>query len=144
MTSTAIVTGAGGGIGAATVARLAADGVRVIATDVAGATPAIPTNARYVPFDLLDGDPSQLMAALDGNPLDYLVNAAGVALFDRDGSSLDAQESVWDLTMGVNLHGVRRLITAAVPYLREGCGKSIVNVASIAARPELNEGRRKT
>jgi NAD(P)-dependent dehydrogenase (short-subunit alcohol dehydrogenase family) len=132
MTRTALVTGAGGGIGAATVARLAKDGVHVIATDVTDTVAGLPANVDYVSFDLLAGDPAVLLAAVDGGALDYLVNAAGVALFDRDGSTLDIDESVWELTLGVNLHGLRRLVAAAVPLLRAGQGKSIVNVASIA------------
>lgn len=132
MTRTALVTGAGGGIGAATVARLAADGVHVIATDIAERIPAVAADVDYVSFDLLTGDPQTLLSLIPGGALDYLVNAAGVALFDRDGSTLDVSESVWELTLGVNLHGMRRLTVAAVPYLRAGQGKSIVNVASIA------------
>ena len=132
MTRTALVTGAGGGIGAATVARLAADGVHVIATDVTETVPALAADVDYVSFDLLTGDPETLLSLIPGGALDYLVNAAGVALFDRDGSTLDVSESVWELTLGVNLHGTRRLTVAAVPYLRAGHGKSIVNVASIA------------
>ncbi|CAN3126696.1 SDR family NAD(P)-dependent oxidoreductase [Mycobacterium sp. smrl_JER01] len=132
MTRTALVTGAGGGIGAATVARLVADGVRVVATDVVASVPGLPAEVRYVRHNLVDGDPQDLLRALPGDALDYLVNAAGVAFFDRDGSTLDVEESVWELTLGVNLHGTRRLTVAAVPYLRAGRGKSIVNVASIA------------
>lgn len=128
----ALVTGAGGGIGSATVHRLVKDGVQVIATDVGERTPGLPAEADYVRFDLLDGDPAELFGRLDGHGLDYLVNAAGVALFDRDGSTLDIDESVWDLTLGVNLHGLRRITTGAVEHLRRGDGKSIVNVASTA------------
>ncbi|MFN3002517.1 SDR family NAD(P)-dependent oxidoreductase [Mycolicibacterium wolinskyi] len=128
----ALVTGAGGGIGSATVHRLVKDGVHVIATDVGERAPGLPAEADYVRFDLLDGDPAELFGRLDGQGLDYLVNAAGVALFDRDGSTLDIDESVWDLTLGVNLHGLRRVTTAAVDHLRRGNGKSIVNVASTA------------
>ena len=42
MTRTALVTGAGGGIGSATVARLVADGVHVIATDLGERAAALP------------------------------------------------------------------------------------------------------
>ncbi|MGE2729215.1 SDR family NAD(P)-dependent oxidoreductase [Mycolicibacterium vaccae] len=132
MTRTALVTGAGGGIGAATVARLAADGVHVVATDIAEGVRELPPGVDYVRFDLLTGDPEDLLARVPGDALDYLVNAAGVAMFDRDGSSLEVDESVWELTLGVNLHGMRRLTVASVPRLRAGQGKSIVNVASIA------------
>jgi NAD(P)-dependent dehydrogenase (short-subunit alcohol dehydrogenase family) len=132
MSRTALVTGAGGGIGLATVERLVNDGVHVLATDVTDEVPELAPDARYLPFDLLDGDPAELLGGVDAAGLDYLVNAAGVALFDRDGSVLEIDESIWQLTLGVNLHGLRKLIAAAVPYLRKGQGKSIVNVASIA------------
>ncbi|WP_299562821.1 SDR family NAD(P)-dependent oxidoreductase [uncultured Mycolicibacterium sp.] len=130
MTRLALVTGAAGGIGSATVRRLVRDGVEVIATDVAERGPDFGAGARYVPFDLIGGDPAELLAGLDR--LDYLVNAAGVALFNRDGSMLDIDESIWDVTLGVNLHGLRRLTVAAVPLLRRGEGRAIVNVASTA------------
>lgn len=132
MSRTALVTGAGGGIGLATVMRLAADGIQVIASDLKPSAVELPEGVRYVQFDLLDGDPAQLLETLDGAPLDYLVNAAGLALFDRDGSVLDTDESVWTATLGVNLHALRHLTVAAVPLLRRSTGRSIVNVASTA------------
>lgn len=132
MTRTAVVTGACGGMGSATVARLVADGVHVIASDLGERAAALPPEVDYVAFDLLNGDPEELFGRLDGQGLDYLVNAAGVALFDRDGSMLDIDESVWDITLGVNLHGLRKVTRAAVEHLRRGTGKSIVNVASTA------------
>jgi NAD(P)-dependent dehydrogenase (short-subunit alcohol dehydrogenase family) len=127
----ALVTGAGGGIGAAIARRLAADGVAVRATDVRPADQMdLPSEAEYVPFDLLAGDPADLLEGLTG--LDYLVNAAGVALFDDDGSFLDTPEQVWETTLGVNLHALRRVTAQAVPLLRKGTGRSIVHVASTA------------
>ncbi len=132
MTRTALVTGAGGGIGLATAVRLAADGAHVLATDIKPRPDGLPAEVCYVAFDLNGGDSTALLAHLDSDSLDYLVNAAGVALFDRDGSVFDTDESVWDLTLGVNLHGLRHLCVAAVPLLRRGAGKAIVNVASTA------------
>jgi NAD(P)-dependent dehydrogenase (short-subunit alcohol dehydrogenase family) len=132
VTLTALVTGAGGGIGLATAIRLASDGVHVLATDIKPAVAGLPSSVDYAQFDLLNGDPAGLLSALSGEPLDYLVNAAGLALFDRDGSVLDTDEAVWDATLGVNLHALRHLTVAAVPLLRAGRGRSIVNVASTA------------
>jgi NAD(P)-dependent dehydrogenase (short-subunit alcohol dehydrogenase family) len=132
MSRTALVTGAGGGIGLATAARLATDGIRVLATDVKTRPHELPDTVDYVAFDLLGDDIATLLGVLNGERLDYLVNAAGLALFDRDGSVLDTDENVWDLTLGVNLHALRHLTTAAVPLLRRGEGKAIVNVASTA------------
>lgn len=132
MSRTALVTGAGGGIGLATAARLAADGIRVLATDVKARPDELPADVGYLAFDLLAGDVEDLLSAVAGDALDYLVNAAGLALFDRDGSVLETDEQVWDLTLGVNLHALRHLTTAAVPLLRRGQGMAIVNVASTA------------
>jgi NAD(P)-dependent dehydrogenase (short-subunit alcohol dehydrogenase family) len=132
VTHTALVTGAGGGIGMATAVRLVADGIHVVATDVKPRPVALPEAVEYVEFDLLGSAPAELLGALGGRTLDYLVNAAGIALFDRDGSVLDTDEAVWDATLGVNLHAMRHLIVAAVPLLRLGSGRSIVNVASTA------------
>jgi len=133
MTRTALVTGAAGGIGLATVHRLVKDGVRVVATDVKERVDDLPSGVEYVAFDLLAGERfDDLFASFSDGGLDYLVNAAGVAFFDRDGSTLDIDESIWDTTLGINLHGLRKVIRAAIPHLRRGQGRSIVNVASTA------------
>lgn len=136
MTLTAVVTGANGGIGSAIVARLHRDGVRVIATDVnPAAGEHIPAGVGYVAADLLDPTATfdEVFKQLGDQGLDHLVNAAGIAVFDGDGSIIDrTDEGVWDVTLGVNLHGLRRLTVAALPHLRAGRGKSIVNVASVA------------
>lgn len=136
MSLTAVVTGANGGIGGAIAVRLCNEGIRVVATDV-GAEPApdLSAIADYVPLDLLAQEVrfDDLFAAVGGDGLDYLVNAAGLAMMDHDGSIVDTNdEAVWERTLGVNVHGVRKLIVAAVPHLRKGAGKSIVNVASVA------------
>ncbi|MBS1691430.1 MAG: SDR family oxidoreductase [Actinobacteria bacterium] len=131
MTRTALVTGAGGGIGLATAARLAADGIQVLGTDVKPRPEDLPAVVDYMSFDLLADDFADLLAPFESG-LDYLVNAAGLAMFDLDGSVLDTEERIWDLTLGVNLHALRHLTTAAVPLLRRGEGKAIVNVASTA------------
>lgn len=133
--STAIVTGAAGGIGAAIVERLAGDGCEVIATDVRAENDVrLPAGVKYVALDLgaPECDLELLFAQLSGRPLDYLVNAAGIALFDDDGSAVEAAEWVWEATLNVNLHGLRHVTTAALPHLRLGEGRSIVNIASVA------------
>jgi NAD(P)-dependent dehydrogenase (short-subunit alcohol dehydrogenase family) len=131
-----VVTGANGGIGGAIAGRLSHEGIRVVATDVGPEpAPSIAAIADYVQLDLLSADIGfeGLFAAVGGDGLDYLVNAAGLAMMDQDGSIVDINDDdVWDRTLGVNLHGVRKLTAAAVPHLRKGSGKSIVNVASVA------------
>ncbi|XTP34839.1 SDR family NAD(P)-dependent oxidoreductase [Mycobacterium sp. TJFP1] len=134
----ALVTGANGGIGSAIANRLRADGIDVIATDIDDAPSAcLDAEIRYRRADLTDPQLSaeHVLAPAVGDGLDYLVNAAGVAMFDSDGSVFDQADNpdlVWDRTLSVNLHAVRRLTVSALPWLRKGSGKSVVNIASIA------------
>lgn len=133
-TKQVLVTGAAGGIGEAIVRTLADEGYRVIAADLhnPGGRPRH-DGISYRKFDLLDPKGVQtLLADIPQGRLDGLVNAAGVGLFDRDGSVFDIAEEVWTKTLGVNLDGIRRLTSAALPLLREGSGRSIVSIASIA------------
>jgi NAD(P)-dependent dehydrogenase (short-subunit alcohol dehydrogenase family) len=131
---TALVTGAAGGIGAAIVAGLVAEGRRVVATDLR--LPAAANRvagADYVAANLLDdADIERLIASVPGGELDGLVNAAGVAFFDTDGSVFEVSEGVWSQTIGVNLDGMRKVTRAALPLLRAGTRASIVNIASTA------------
>jgi NAD(P)-dependent dehydrogenase (short-subunit alcohol dehydrogenase family) len=133
-THTALVTGSGGGIGYAIAQRLAGQGAAVLATDLkpvpAGLDPAV----TYVVADLTEpGAIDGLLASpvLAGS-LDYLVNAAGVAWWTRDGSALEVDDDTWDAVLRVNFDATRRLIARSVPLLRRGTGRSIVNIASMA------------
>lgn len=135
MTRTAVVTGAGGGIGLACALRLARDGYRVVSCDLKEA-PAelVAAGVHHVVADLTDpGTPGRLLGSeLGQDSLDALVNAAGVAFFGRDVSALEPDEALWQRTMAVNLDGMRHMTAAAVPYLRRGSDPAIVHIASIA------------
>lgn len=132
----ALVTGAGGGIGLATVLLLARAGVRVVAVDVKGPSGELASQANitYIRDDLTNATAiGRILAALPGEgALDFLVNAAGIAWFERDGSALDVSEEVWEMVLSINFHAMRRLSAACVPHLRMGHGRSMVHVASIA------------
>lgn len=129
-----LVTGAAGGIGQAIVSTLADEGYQVIAADLRHPEDqSTIEGVIYREADLLDIDATHtLFANLPVGRLDGLVNAAGVGFFDRDGSVFEITEDVWTTTLGVNLEGMRRVTVAALPLLRKGSGRSIVNVASIA------------
>lgn len=124
---TALVTGAAGGIGAAVVKALRAQGVRVAVTDrdVSG----IEAEA-HLPGDLLapafaDGLPAAVVKAL--GRLDIVVNNAGVI---TRGPVDDTSDADWDLLVGVNVQAPFRICRAAIPLMAAQGGGVIVNVAS--------------
>lgn len=123
----ALVTGAAGGIGAAVVRMLRAEGalVAVADRDVAG----IKAEA-HLPGDLRDGAysdalPGAVVVAL--GRLDIVVNNAGVI---TRGPVTETSDADWDLSVGVNVEAPFRISRAAIPLMAGQGGGAIVNVAS--------------
>jgi NAD(P)-dependent dehydrogenase (short-subunit alcohol dehydrogenase family) len=133
---TALVTGAAGGIGAAIVKRLRAEGVKVAVADrdVAG----IDAEA-HLPGDLLQADytdnlPQAAFDALGG--LDIVINNAGVITRGNVTNTTDAD---WRLSLGVNVEAPFRVCRAAIPIMAGKGGGAIVNVSSCwGVRPGPN------
>jgi NADP-dependent 3-hydroxy acid dehydrogenase YdfG len=129
---TAVVTGASSGIGAATAARLAAEGFDV----VLGArrmdrlsSLASSIGARALPLDITDpASVSSFAEALDR--VDVLVNNAGGA-FDAKAVA-DADLDSWARTYDVNVLGTVRLTKALLPALRASGAADLVFVGSTA------------
>jgi 3-hydroxy acid dehydrogenase / malonic semialdehyde reductase len=127
----AIVTGASSGIGAATVAALRREGVRV----VGGSRRADPIEAD-VGLELDVTDPAscewfvtEAVRELGGG-LDVLVNAAGLAL-GRDPFD-DSTEDDERVVLETNVNGLIRMTRLCLPHLRDG--GHIVHLGSIAGR----------
>ena len=123
----ALVTGAAGGIGAAIVRLLGAEGARVAAAD--RDTGGIAAEA-HLPGDLLDPAYADGLAraardALGG--LDIVVNNAGVI---TRGPVTDSTDADWTLSLGVNVEAPFRICRAAIPLMAEAGGGAIVNVSS--------------
>ncbi|MEV5518528.1 SDR family NAD(P)-dependent oxidoreductase [Streptomyces flaveolus] len=119
----ALVTGGAGGIGAATAARLRAEGVRTVTADLAPGAD-----------ELLDvTDPEAVAALVDRlGPVGILVHSAGVVGPSRPLAELDLD--AWRNTFRVNVDGTFLLCRAVVPgMVRAGWGR-IVTLASIAAK----------
>jgi NAD(P)-dependent dehydrogenase (short-subunit alcohol dehydrogenase family) len=128
--SRALVTGGASGIGAATVARLRADGMRVAAVDLDAAglerTAADFSAIADVTDERSIGAAVDAAAeALDG--LDVCVACAGVA---GRGTVADTPLDEWERVLAVNVRGVFLTAKAAIPHLRAAGGGSIVVVAS--------------
>lgn len=135
-----IVTGGSHGIGKATCQRLAREGARVAVTDVqdeegrnlcdqitdAGGV------AEYWHLDVTDEQAiEQAFASISDTlgGIDVVVNNAGISGADKPTDEIASEE--WRAVMDVNVNGVFYCTRAAIPYMREKGGGSIVNLSSI-------------
>lgn len=136
---TAIVTGAGRGIGAATARLLAREGAMVAVVDRNGDT------ARSVAGEVVDGggravaivadisDENAVAATAEEaaeqlGPASVLVNNAGIAVFDNP---IDLTLDEWRRCMSVDLEGAWLCARAVLPAMRERRHGAIVNIASV-------------
>jgi NAD(P)-dependent dehydrogenase (short-subunit alcohol dehydrogenase family) len=134
----AVVTGGGGGIGAALCRGMADRGMRVVVADIDEA--AATEVARGLPdatacgVDVADASAVARLADLAFDTfgsVDLLCNNAGVF---QGGLAWERSTADWNWTLGVNLYGIIHAIDAFVPrMLAQGTDGHIVNTASVAA-----------
>lgn len=135
----AIVTGAGGGIGAASVRRFAREGAKVIAVDVNGEQLEKTVNAINADFPNSTtarvanvGKASQVETLVattvsELGRLDIVFSNAGIM---RDGSVVDLSENDWDELFAVNVKGTFLLGKYGIPEMRKTGGGTFVITAS--------------
>ncbi|OLR89516.1 SDR family oxidoreductase [Actinokineospora bangkokensis] len=136
MSARVLVTGAGSGLGRALATRWAADGARVLVTDVdAGAAAAVAgeLGAEHHVLDVRsdeswDGALARVRQLWQG--VDVVVNNAGVGL----GGRIEVVPMAdWDWIIDINLKGVVRGCRTFTPLFKQQGGGHFVNVASMAA-----------
>jgi len=139
---TAMVTGAGRGIGEAIAEALAAEGAAVAVCDLDGTAAAKTAagiaerhGARAVGVGADIADSAAVRAAVSRvaselGPPDILVNNAGIDVVEL---FVDSAAATWDKIIAVNLRGVFLLCKYGVPHLKRAGGGAIVNLASGAA-----------
>jgi len=125
---TALLTAAAAGIGRACAEAFAAEGARVIATDIdldglAG------LDAERRRLDVRSSEAVEALAREIG-PIDVLFNCAG---FVHQGNVLECSDDDWDFSFDLNVKSMHRTIRAFLPSMLEKGGGSIVNVASAAS-----------
>jgi NAD(P)-dependent dehydrogenase (short-subunit alcohol dehydrogenase family) len=139
----ALITGGGSGMGKVASQLFAREGAGVVLTDVAdepGETTAAEIvdaggEAVFVHADVSKEADAEAMVreAVDRfGGLDVLYNNAGVMLSD-DGSVDTTDESIWDMTLAVNVKGVAFGCKYGIPAMIASGGGSIINVASFVA-----------
>jgi NAD(P)-dependent dehydrogenase (short-subunit alcohol dehydrogenase family) len=130
VTKVVVITGAAGGIGAATAAVFRDAGWSVAGVDVADAPSVTPLDA-FAAIDLgAAGAGDSLATFFAGlSRLDALVNAAAIQGIDRIDATL---ETAWDEVMHANARGTFLTMRAAHPHLERSHG-AVVNIASVHA-----------
>ena len=139
----AVITGGGGGIGAATAGLFCAEGAKVLLVDLDAA--ALERTAAHIRattpgagVQVLTGnvaDPAVATAAAAQcveayGRLDVLVNNASMRNY---ASFADATPEEWNAVAGVNMIGNANFCRAALPHLRRAGKAAIVNVSSCYA-----------
>lgn len=132
---TALVTGAGSGIGRAIAQRFAAAGAKVHVTDIdeAGGRETVALvakaggKAEFSRLDVADEAAANAIAAKVGT-LDLLVNNAGIG---HVGNLLQTTGADLDRLFRVNVRGMFNLTKACVPAMLARRRGSVINLASI-------------
>jgi 3-oxoacyl-[acyl-carrier protein] reductase len=143
---TALVTGAGSGIGKCIAETYAREGARVTVADInhdaaKSAARAVGNNAIAVRCDVTQK--AEIAAAVEETlsvfgALDILVNNAGTSHVSKPLLEIDDEE--YDHTFAVNVKGVFQFCQAVVPVFRKQGGGVIINIGSTAGfrpRPGL-------
>jgi NAD(P)-dependent dehydrogenase (short-subunit alcohol dehydrogenase family) len=126
-----VVTGASGGIGAATVALFEREGARVAGVDLAPGAPG----ELSLQVDVTDEQQVVAMyerVAAELGPPAVLFNNAGISPPD-DGSVLDTSLEAWQHVQDANLRSVFLCCKHGIPQLLAAGGGSVINTASFVA-----------
>jgi len=123
MTHTALVTGGASGLGAATAARLRAEGLAVTTLDV--------SDQADIVADVTDEATLRLAAGQIG-PVDVLINSAGIVGANKP--LLETTAAEWRRVFDVNVLGTVNTMRMFVPGMRERGWGRVVNFASMAGK----------
>jgi NAD(P)-dependent dehydrogenase (short-subunit alcohol dehydrogenase family) len=137
VTQTAVVTGAGGGIGSAVAAALVEDGYSVSALDLdADALAKLvasvgPERLWTVPLDVTDATAVRQVFARIADELGPPTALVAIAGTNRILRFLETTEEQWDHLIDLNLKGTFLTCQAVVPYMLEAGGGRIITMSSI-------------
>ena len=127
---TALVTAAGQGIGRASALAMAAEGAKVLATDI---NPALLNELDEAQMPSLETfvldvrDDVSVREGTGGRDIDVLFNCAG---FVHHGKVLDCTDDEWDFAFDLNVRSAFRMIRAVLPGMLDRGSGSIINMSS--------------
>ncbi len=124
-----VVTAAGQGIGRASALQFAAEGAKVIATDINAEALATMQGVETQVLDVTDGEAIRAFAEKTGN-IDVLFNCAGVV---HTGDILACSEQDFDFAINLNVKAMYKMVQAFLPGMLAAQSGSIINMSSIAS-----------
>jgi 2-keto-3-deoxy-L-fuconate dehydrogenase len=128
----ALVTAAGQGIGRAVAEKFAAEGAKLIATDL-DPNKLQGLRGKLRKLDVLAGDDIETFCRDVGREfgaLDILVNCAG---YVHQGTVLDCSDKDWDFSFDLNVKSMHHVIKTFLPGMLEKRHGSIINISSTAS-----------
>lgn len=138
---TAIVTGAGSGIGKAVATTLAKQGAIVFVADLnqenadAAVQEIVESGFAAEAVVLNVANQQEVTDAFNKiDKIDILVTCAGIS---HIGNAENTSEADFDRVYNVNIKGTYNCLHAAIPLMKKNGGGSIVNISSIAAKVGL-------
>ena len=126
---TYLVTGCGRGVGLALTRRLLDRGDRVIGSVRSGDAPVTHDRFRLATFDVRDQAAIATAAAAIDEPVDVLVNNAGI-IGPRTPSALEMDFAGFADALDVNVLGTLRVVHAFLPHLRSAKGAKVMTLSS--------------
>ncbi|MEY2742733.1 MAG: hypothetical protein RIS21_1101 [Planctomycetota bacterium] len=129
----ALVTASAAGIGRACARMFAAEGARVLATDIdAAGLAALHAETPSIAVEVMDACSPQAVddVVRRHGPFDVVLNAVGIV---PGGTILETDDALLEKAFDVNVVSMHRVIRAVLPAMLERGGGSIVNIASVAS-----------
>jgi NAD(P)-dependent dehydrogenase (short-subunit alcohol dehydrogenase family) len=126
-----VITGAAGGIGAATAEVFEREGARVVGVDLLEhSVGELSLQADLTDEAVVESVYARAREELGG--IDVLFNNAGISPTD-DTSALDTSLEAWERVQAANLRSVFLCCKHGIPYLLEDGGGSVINTASFVS-----------